>query len=299
MSYATLADANAQIKTQRGRQGATAFDATEAAKVRQALNDVTHRVDITMHYEWNNFFEPYVEAREFFIEPRFINSGRGSMRLEFPLLEFTSVSIGGTTLSATQAGVKQRPPYDALYLLGTNRFYYTWYSIACVSTCDLLEATITGIWGYNRRYARAWQKADELQAAITAMDATISVADADGNDYWGFTPRFSPGQLIKLTTDETDEYMRITGVSYDTNTLTVLRGENGTSAIAHTTDTPDVDVWYPEDSIRRLTARQAGLLYARRGAFEAKVTDAMGGETIYPQDLLLEMQMVLTEYAYI
>jgi len=49
--------------------------------------------------------------------------------------------------------------------------------------------------------------------------------------------------------------------------------------------------------VRRVTARQAGLLYARRGAYEQQtITDV--GVITYPADLLSELRGVLQGFQF-
>lgn len=293
MSYASLANVRSQIVT-------ALENAAEAQKMRERLDEATNRCDLKfqdyceLDYG-DHFFEPSVRSRKFFIEPDRVNSKKGRLALPWPLLAFTSLSINSNSISSSYVETRDLPtPFCALWLTETALYSYTWYSL--VESCDLLYATVTGIWGYHRRYADAWQlSGDTIQdaAGINATVTTITVSDADGADYRGYTPRFSEGQLIKID----DEYMRLIGVDTDTEVLTVIRAQNGTTAAAHAKSAP-ISIWYPEVNIVRETARQAALMYDRAGAYERKVADGMGGETVYPTDLLDSWVAVLQEYAW-
>jgi hypothetical protein len=140
---------------------------------------------------------------------------------------------------------------------------------------------VNGVWGYHRAYARAWLAVDTLAAAIVTTTATtFTVVDVGGADVYGFTPRISAGNLVKID----NEIMEVIATTIATNIVTVRRGVNGTTAAAHIIAAP-VSTWQTDDNIRRATARQAGMLYARRGAYEQQtITDV--GVITYPADCL-------------
>jgi hypothetical protein len=305
MSYASLADVIRELKTQRATQGADAYSATDVAWLSRFLDQITHRINIKMAPRTRRqYFEPWKKSETFPMYSRYVNLSEGSLELPHPLLALSSLKINNTEVSSSLYGVQPyastayETPHQYLWLTESAMYSYTWYTVVCANcpTSRTPQVTVADTWGYHRDYTSAWQKAGELQAGIAASATSLTVADVDGADYYGFSPRFSYGQLIQLTTGGTAEWMRITATDTATNTLTVLREQNGTTAIAHTTDTPDINVFYPEESINRVTTRQAAFLYARRGAFEASQSDGMGGQTTYPQDLLNELNGVLQEY---
>jgi len=162
-----------------------------------------------------------------------------------------------------------------------------------VSNCDPLTTIVYGVWGYHRRYASAWLAVDAIAAGINATVTALTVADVDGLNVQGYGPRISAGNLLKIDS----EYLEVTATNITTNVVTVIRGANGSTAAAHLIAAP-VSVWQVEDNIKRVTARQAGLLYARRGAFEtANITEI--GIIQYPVDLLAELRGVVQGYGYI
>jgi hypothetical protein len=300
MSYATIADIARELKTQRPNDDTLAI--AELPKLRRALDQVTARIDMKMDNEGLgvHYFEPWIETRNFIIEPRHVNSSTGELQIPWPFLSFTNISINGAAVNASYVQTRMsRTPYYSLWLTNTARNSYTWYTVTCSSACeygDVLEATMSAVWGYRRRYDTAWKNSgDSVQnvGGITATGTSITVTDADGVDWEQFTPRFSPGQLLRIDS----EFLRVDAVNETTNILTVRRGVNGSTAAIHATSA-GIDAFVPEDNIRRGTSRQAALLYARRGAFEATQADGMGGQTTYPQDLLAELRGILQEYQY-
>ena len=291
MSYATLAQAKRALAAEN-------VSTTDDAALYELLIQVTDRINAL---EWLDGvgFEPIHDVVQWIMRPWQIDSYHdGSMALPKPLLEYDNMTINDTAVPASTAGVDGHdPPYRRLYLsdsmLNSGR---TWYDVVNVCNVYRLKVRVTGRWGYRTRYADdAWQlSGDSVQDAggIDVSVTTVTVADADGADWRQLTPRFSPGQLIRIE----DEYLRIDAVDTATNELTVRRGVNGTTAAAHANGTA-IDTYTPDDRIVRGVARQAGLMYARRGAYDISQSDAMGGQTIYPQDLLAGLRGVLQEYA--
>jgi hypothetical protein len=91
------------------------------------------------------------------------------------------------------------------------------------------------------------------------------------------------------------EYLEVVSTHLSTNTVTVRRGMNGTAADGHSEDTP-VYRWNVEDPVKTAVARQAGLMYARRGAYTTVEVQGMS-EIRYPNDWLREVVDMLAEYA--
>jgi len=100
---------------------------------------------------------------------------------------------------------------------------------------DVIE--IEGIWGYHTNYTqRAWITGSTVSddSDVGATDTTIAVTSGT---------LFDAGQLIRID----DEIIRVTAVS--TNDLTVVRGENGSTAAAHD-DASVVYIWSPHRPVK-------------------------------------------------
>ena len=122
---------------------------------------------------------------------------------------------------------------------------------------------VIGEWAYHDNPDMRWlDSSDTLQTDVNATVTSISVADADGTDYWLDTPRFSPGQLIKIDS----EYMSVRTVDTGTNTLTVIRAQRGSTAVAHTA-TATIYIWNGIQAAQDFVTRAATLQYKRRGEF--------------------------------
>lgn len=277
--YCSLADARAALNAQ---------DTADDDLLMSLVGQASARIDLLMNAD-TPFFQPYLEAREYEIRYDNVDSGKNVFMLPSgePLLSINTVSLGTTTLSAVEAYPALRVPISRIRRTDNCSWYEN-------STDGPLTVIVYGVWGYHRNYARAWQAVDTLAAAIISASATtFTVADVDGADEYGFAPRISAGNLIQID----NEIMEVIATTVATNTVTVRRGVNGTTAATHLISAP-VSVWRAEDGIRRATARQAGMMYARRGAYEQQtITDV--GVITYPADLVAELRGVLQGFQYL
>lgn len=238
-------------------------------------------------------FEPTIGTRTYPMTQENINTGLNLFTFPDNLLALTGVTINGTTVTVpTTVNVwpSANPPYRQLQL---SSWFNTWgYYLYGCSWTPLL--TMTGIWGYSSDYANAWPALTTLAAAIVSASATaITVADVDAPDAYGITPAISTGNLIMVDS----ELMLVTATNTSTNVVTVTRGVNGSTAATHLINA-NVQVWQVEPDISRVVARQAGLLYARFGAYTTIETNGMGGVTKYPDDMLQELYGTLQQFVY-
>lgn len=278
--YCTLADARAEMKAE---------NTTDDAQLLALVNQVSRRIDLVMGGYSVPSFGPYIDTREYEVCGANVDSGRNVFLLPSgeTLLALTSVTLNGTAVTGVAAYPATRSPISMIRRTDS----VSWYEN---DTDDPPTVTISGVWGWHRRYAEAWASVDALAAAIVSTTATtFTVADVDGAGLDGFTPRLSAGNLIRVD----DEIMEVTATTVATNTVAVRRGVNGSTAATHLISSA-VEVWQTDENIRRVTARQAAFLYARRGAFEAQNITDMGTVT-YPSDLLAELRGVLQGFQYI
>lgn len=277
MAYCTLADAKATMR---------ADSTLDDALLLSLIGQVSARIDLLMSTN-TPYFQPYTDALEFEVVAQRVDSGRNAFILPpgSPLLALTSVLLNGAAVTAS-AHPATRSPISMIRRTDGGSWYEN-------GTDDPPTVVITGVWGYHRRYAQAWPVVEALAAAVISTTATaITVADVDGSNPDGFTPRISAGNLIGID----NELLEVTATNTVTNAVTVRRGMNGTTAATHLIAAP-VSVWQTDDNVRRVTARQAGLLYARRGAYEQQtITDV--GVITYPADLLSELRGVLQGFQF-
>lgn len=261
--------------------------------LRKYIEDVSNRIDWIMGFRTNGgsrpAFLPYTESRQFPITAKTVSTPQNTLQFPDPLLAVTSVSIeGSSVLANVQMYPSNQTPCHVLRM--TNGDFWGNYCVDNFSTPA--RVTITGVWGYNTDYSQAWASVDTLQAGINASVTALTVADVDGADLDGFTPRISAGNYLKIDS----EVMQVNATDTVTNIVTVRRGVLGTTASIHSNGA-SVATYQVDGVIERITARQAGLLYARRGAFTSETTPE-GGVVSFPADLQYELTNVLKEYQY-
>lgn len=283
--YCTLDEAKDELNA-----SGTIGDDTLLRRIRQA----SRRADSIMNPRLARpYFAPWIEQREYPVLDYAVSSLYNTLELDHWLLAFTAVTLAGTDITAT---TQQHPSLARSFKrLQRTASGYRWYDYD--NNTDLLPVfvAVTGTWGYHGDYNNAWVKVDDLTATLNATDvtSTMTVADVDGDDPFGYANRISPGALLKIGT----EFCEVTGgINTSTNVATIRRAVNGSTIATHAIG-DDVYRWYAEESIRRVIARQAGLMYARIGAYQQETLDGVGVIT-YPTDLLTELKDILTEYTY-
>lgn len=151
---------------------------------------------------------------------------------------------------------------------------------------------IAGVWGWHRRYAtHAWASVDALAAQVTASATSLTVADADGTDERGATPRFQVGQLVRLES----EFCLVTAVATVTNALTVRRGQNGSTAAVHAQGTA-LEVWRADETMQQATLIQAARWFKRgQSAFQDVAAAAEMGQLTFARKIDPEVEFMLVE----
>jgi hypothetical protein len=284
--YCTLADARAELKT-------TSTSTTDDAQLERYIRQVSKRIDSTMGYQRWPFFAPTIDTRTYPVNMGRVDSQYNTFRMDHFILALTAVTRGGETVTSSVELFTDRNAV-ARHLRLTN-WTASWYDCgACGDDQPPYWVAVTGVWGWHEDYDNAWDKVDDVAdiAGINATDTTVTVADADGADLDGFTPRFSAGNLIQIGS----EWLEVLAVDTDHDTLTVRRGVNGSTAAAHALGA-DISVYRVDERIRRVAIRQSSMLYARRGSYQVETLDGVGVVS-YPQDLLNELKGVLTEFQY-
>jgi hypothetical protein len=285
----------------------TELKGTEAQKpagtdqlIMNYIRTVTRRIQ---NFGWN--FEPIYYTRKITPTPMIVNAYYNTLTLGDNLIELDSVSNNGTALVIGTDTVvypgEGEYPIRQLRLLGCAGCL-TWYPMNC-SACPPLETvSVTGWWGmhqYPDGVTGGWLLSGDLvenAGGITASATTITVDDVDGEDALNRTPRFSPGNLIRVD----DEMMLVLAASQgaSSGTLTVRRGVNRSVAATHAENAP-ISIWEAEEDVISMATRQVCLLYARRGSYQQITTLPEGISVTYPSDLLSEIRNTLNQYNYV
>lgn len=286
MSYCSLADARAELK---------ADSTVDDDRLLRFVRQTSARINAIMSPRTRRpIFEPYIEERGFVLRSRDIASAANAFYFRDMLLAFTAARVNATDVTASlELWPLSHTPVKAVRFVNGIHSWYEW-----CRGYDPSYVYVTGTWGIRADYSHAWVAYDSVKTnPVTPADTSFLVNDAGGDDPYGLTPRFSPGQLLRIGAGT--EIMLVTAADTTTDIISISRAQNGSSLPAGNYAAGEtVYVFEPEEQIRRVVARQAALMYARLGAFQVETLDGVGVIT-YPQDLLVELEHVLTEFQYV
>lgn len=286
-TYCTVDDVKFEMKTNE----AATLQTTDSPKLLTLCRRASEKVD-RLFQSRRPFFFPYIESRQKPVNDFVVNSQLNTLALNDNLLALNTVTAGTTGLtvgSTVEAWPTLDSPYRYLRLMSFSTYWYQYLA----SDGTPLFITVNGTWGFHRDYSNAWITDDALAAAITTTTATtFTVADVDGADSTGRTPRISAGNLIKIDS----ELMEVTATNTTTNVVTVRRGVHGSTAAAHLISTA-VYVFQVEETIRQEVARQVGYIYARRGAFDNYSIMELGVQQ-FPPTMIASLVGAVEGFAY-
>jgi hypothetical protein len=180
----------------------------------------------------------------------------------------------GTAIASTEYRLldRNRTPYTCLALNETSAIAWTYDAYGN----DDQVIAITAMTGYRERYTReAWRATGAtLAAAITTTSATTFTCT---------TGKVTAGMIIKIE----DEIMLVSAVSTSTSdTVTVTRGENGSTAATHLISSV-IYQWITQQEISQavldIAMSKYKRLYGDGAVGTVKVTSY--GVVIMPQDV--------------
>lgn len=192
----------------------------------------------------------------------------------------------------------QKSPYRTIQLSGSSgRCLSSWYQTVCSPYIGSSQAAVRAVWGWHPDYSNAW--ADTLDTVqddpLTVGASIMNVNQASGPDIYGRFPRFSPGQLLGLGSGDTFEIVELTVVNGDA--LSLLRGQNGTTAVEHAQE-ETIKVWDAPWDVQQAAVRFACYPYKRRGDYAVNNFNMVSGVSVsLPLDLPGEVCGILQDYA--
>lgn len=215
----------------------------------------------------------------------------GYLYLEHDPLQLDSVSLFGTT--AQPSSYRLLPSGDQ----PKTALYFEDEAVLRGNGLSVVEAVrLTGIFAYRSRPSEGWIDSGDTvrDNPLSASASTITVEDSAGEDGLLNTPRFSPGQLLRLESEYV--YVRDVNVAGTpaVHTLRVVRGVNGTTKATHTQGT-SIEIWEPEPDIARSATRLAAFMYQRQGEFIKTQVDGMTAKE-WPESLPDDVREILDDY---
>jgi hypothetical protein len=269
----------------RERQGLAADDTADDARMLAKLRAATAQIE---RYTGRSFL-PVVATRHFDW-----HDARTLLFRGYDLLELTSITNGdGTTVDPAAIlpfGGTNGPIVGVE--LDTTRGFFVYL------TTKTRALTVTGVWGWHDDYANAWKPSGDTIPAggINASVTTFTVASVSGADGWNLSPRFQPGQLLRVDT----EYMSLVAADASTNTLTVVRGVNGSTAADHAASAP-ISVYVPPADIAEIALRWAAWLYKTEdaGDFGGVTAEPALGQIAVPPAIPADLAVTLATLRHV
>ncbi|MCD4686116.1 MAG: hypothetical protein K8S97_09290, partial [Anaerolineae bacterium] len=153
--------------------------------------------------------------------------------------------------------------------------------------------SVEGTWGYHPDWDNAWaDSGDTVQDnPLSSSATTLTVSDVDAAQVTGYGQRFAVGQLLRIE----DEYLHVLALNTTSNTLTVARGVNGTTAASHAQNT-QIDVYAVPADVRGACLRMASWLYKQPDAGFVQAAGGLRGAFTVPPALPDDVQQILAPY---
>lgn len=238
-------------------------------------------------------FQPVIETKQYDPNSWIIDSRQNQIHLPEPMFALSSITDGdGTVIDPAKYLVLPALaiPFSVVQLLRGS--CVMWYQQLSPPAVGASQVQATGTWGYHNDYSNAWTNTlDTVQDnPLTFNSAQVTIQSVNGADLYGRTPRFSPGQLIRIDS----EFLEVTAVDATTNKLTVKRGANGSSAAQHAQGV-EVDVWDAPWNVQQATLRYAAYPYKRRGDFTKSTWDGVVAINL-PGDIPPDVMAFLQDY---
>lgn len=215
-------------------------------------------------------------------------AGAGELLLDADLLALASVTNGdGSPIALDAVHVQPAGAVASSLVLDRTRVVF-------MHSGDPVDAIqVRGTWGFHPDWAHAWtDSCDTVQDDPLGVSATtLTVADAGAVLATGYGARFAVGQLLRIA----DEYLHVLAVDAATDTLTVQRGANGTTAAEHAQSSAIAVYAVPAD-IRGACLRLASWLYRQPDTGFVQPAGGLRGTLIVPPALPEDVRQMLAPY---
>jgi hypothetical protein len=205
-------------------------------------------------------FVPYTMTRSFDRYGMHLHGYK--LDLDEDLLAVTTLTASGTVITSDDYVLQDAnaTPYWQIQLLASTGA--TWGT-----PTELINAiSVDGIWGYHRNYANAWKSRSALAEDLDSSETDVDVTASHGS-------RFEVLQYLQIGSEQ----MLITGIS--TDTLTVERGVNGTTAASHSTSDA-VKTYQLNRDVQQAVNRLVDFFYDHRDTFNKVIQTADGKDRL-------------------
>lgn len=268
-AYATLAEFKAYA-SDRGGDDPTA-DTPDDVVIENLLKAASKFLDT----KTGRRFTPYVETRYYCVP-----DGR-TLYLDDDLLEVISITNGdATTLSSSDYNLQPRNSSPRYAIRLKEATSVTWESDSDSNSEDVIA--VAGIWGFHDRYTAAWLLSTTAAEAMDATETGYDVTSGSG---------FAIGNIIRFD----NELGYVSNVA--TNTLTITRGENTSTAATHLTAI-SVYIWQVMEDARNAVLEYTQAAYKRRYGQAVSTTETItaAGIVLAPREIPAAVQEFIVKY---
>ncbi len=215
---------------------------------------------------------PRLETRKFDALPMSCNGlvYDDLLFLDAELLTASSITVEGSALAASAYTLL---PQEDKHKTKIQIIDGSWLGASVPADA----IAVAGVWAYHTQPSEAWLNSMDTvrDTPLSSSSRTITVTDIKGEDERFETPRFSPGQLLKIGS----EYMQVRKVTISVaatpvHTISVMRGVRGTTAAEYAQGEP-ITIWRPDPSVRYYATRWAAYKFQHRGQFIKTQVDGM------------------------
>ncbi len=200
--------------------------ALESANFRAYTSKLIYEVSGIMTKVMGHVFVPYKNdlriSRDLVRRNLSKNAVEYQLRLSEEILEIEGVMWIGSTLLAEQIRLANVGEFYPDYAIAMD-----FSSIVSLPSSFTDSVTVSGIFGYHRNPSAMF-----VDTGKTVQNAPLSSSGTTLNVTVGGGPSFEILQYLRIE----DEYVLVTAISSDA--LTIERGKNGTTAVAHILSTP-------------------------------------------------------------
>lgn len=246
----------------------TSDDALLMSFIQEASNEVIESMKRVPH--------PYVQTRSYDYGGGFMPDIY-TLNFDEDLLELATLTNGDSnTISSTNYVLRSANTYPK-WRIQLKSGGATAFTYPATGVQDAIS--IAGIWGYVPHYPAAWKALTTLNGGLT--DTATSVVLASGT-------LVEVGHYLKVDSEQ----MLVTAIS--TNTATVERGQNGTTAAAHLTGAT-VSAFQQAQDIKGAVREIAAYYYKAKDRTGGRVTVFDGG-SVTVEDLDPRVQKTIDRH---
>jgi len=210
------------------------------------MSDLVPQVSAYITGQCDRSFVPYKEDKTLYFSDLVRNGQyvprQRLLRLPDDLIVLSSTTWNGTALEATDYRMYPSDQTAAWGMVFNPSSSLTWSS----GFNDGI--VISGIWGTVDSISQMWTTVDTSVTLANSSVTSITVNASASYEIW---------QYLRCES----EYMQVTN-KLSSTTLTVLRGVNGTTAVAHTAQ--PLQTYMPVEDIRLAATRMAAFMWEKR-----------------------------------